>query len=74
MLAELLTEIERQGGYADGGGPEPVVSLELFFEDNDDVASIGANLTEHPGPAEFYSVLRPITIPPGAHLVTLWWD
>jgi hypothetical protein len=139
VLAELLAEIERQGGYSGGSAPLPVVSLELFFEGNDDLGSIGCNLADHPGPARFYSVLRsirarpgghdvwvgisevmgpdewpfsdhvyvvgtasadevarwaaelepdapggewwngvpplrPITIPPGAHLVTLWWD
>jgi hypothetical protein len=53
-LPELQTEIARQAG------PEPVVSLELFFDDNDDPASIGCNLPEHPGPARFYDVLRSI--------------
>jgi hypothetical protein len=139
MLADLLAEIERQGGYTNGVGPEPVVSLELFFDGNDDPGSIGCNLPDHPGLADFYSVLRsirdrpevdgvwvgiselmgpnewpfsdhvyvvgtapahevarwaallqpdgpgvdwwngappshPITIQPGTHLVTLWWD
>jgi len=139
MLAELIAEIGRQGGYAHGAGPEPVVGLELFFEGNDDLGSIGCNLPDHPGTARFYAVLRsirdrpevhgvwvgvsevmapdewpfsshvyvvttasphevarwaaslqpdgpgddwwngeppllPITIPPDAHLVTLWWD
>jgi hypothetical protein len=67
VLAELLAEIERQGGYADGVGPEPVVSLELFFQDNDDLGSIGCNLTDHPGPAHFYTVLRSIRARPEVH-------
>src|SRR3954447_10874149 len=58
-LANLLAEIELQGGY-EGVGPEPVVSLEQFFEDNVDLGSIGGNLHPHPGIATFYRVLRDI--------------
>jgi hypothetical protein len=60
MLTDLHADIEGQGGYDDGAGPEPVVSLELFFDGNDDPASIGCNLSDHPGPAHFYSVLSGI--------------
>jgi hypothetical protein len=41
-------------------GPEPVVDLELFFDGNDDLGSIGCNLADHPGPAHFYTVFRSI--------------
>jgi hypothetical protein len=58
MLPDLHTEIARQNGYADN--PEPVVSLDLFFDGNDDPASIGCNLPDHPGPAHFYEVLSAI--------------
>jgi hypothetical protein len=58
-LANLLAEIELQGGY-EGVGPEPVVSLEQFFADNVDLGSIGCNLNPHPGIATFYRVLRGI--------------
>ena len=58
-LANLLAEIELQGGY-EGVGPEPVVSLEQFFNDNVDLGSIGGNLNPHPGIATFYAVLRAI--------------
>jgi hypothetical protein len=37
-----------------------VVSLEEFFEGNTDYASIGCNLTDHPGPQAFYSILKGI--------------
>ena len=63
MLADLLAEIEAQGWSDDGSGPDPVVSLELFFEGNDDLASIGCNLIDHPGPADFYATLRAIRAP-----------
>jgi hypothetical protein len=44
------------------GGPDayPVVSLDLFFEGNDDPASIGPNLDPHPGLETFDRVLRAI--------------
>ena len=58
MLGGLLAEIERQGGFVSGDGPEPVVSLESFFEGNDDPGSIGCNLIDHPGAQQFYAVLR----------------
>jgi len=54
VLSDLLAEIERQGG------DEPIVSLELFFDGNDDEASIGPNLIDHPGVASFYATLRAI--------------
>lgn len=59
MLADLLSEIDRQGGCG-GDEPEPAVSLELFFDGNDDHGSIGCNIAEHPGPARFSAVLRDI--------------
>ncbi|GAA3198671.1 hypothetical protein ACFO1B_02200 [Dactylosporangium siamense] len=67
MLAALLAEIDRQGGYDAGVGPEPVVGLELFFDGNDAYGSIGCNLIEHPGPATFYRVLRAVRDRPDVH-------
>jgi hypothetical protein len=58
-LANLLAEIELQGGY-EGVGPEPVVSLEQFFDGNIDLGSIGGNLGDHPGMDTFFRVLREI--------------
>ncbi len=37
-----------------------VVSLEDFFEGNDDPGSIGCNLIDHPGPQAFYRILKEI--------------
>jgi hypothetical protein len=38
--------------------PEPqIVSVERFFDGNDDSGSIGCNLTEHPGMDKFRDVL-----------------
>jgi hypothetical protein len=60
VLDDLLAEIDRQGGHAGDVGREPVISLELFFEGNDDPGSIGCNLPDHPGVHHFYTVLRHI--------------
>jgi len=49
--------------------PLPVVSLEDFFTDNDDLGSIGCNLGKHPGLAKFYSVLRTIRERPDVQAV-----
>jgi len=54
----LLSRIREQGFPEDGA--RPVVTLEEFFEGNDDLGSIGCNLTEHPGPQRFYAVLRDV--------------
>ena len=47
----LLTRI---GDINDFDRPRPLVSLEEFFEGNDDYASIGCNLSDQPSPSEFY--------------------
>lgn len=51
-LPELLAEIERQGGEG------AVVGLDLFFDGNEDEASLGCNLSDHPGIRTFAEVLR----------------
>ena len=58
-LAELIADIEVQD-FKPWIPPEPVVSLELFFEGNESLGSIGCNLSGHPGIATFYEVLRAI--------------
>jgi hypothetical protein len=40
--------------------PLPVVSLEEFFDGNDDLGSIGCNLLAHPGIDVFYAILSDI--------------
>ena len=42
----------------------PLVSLEAFFEGNDDPGSIGCNLANHPGVRRFYDVLAEIRARP----------
>jgi len=57
-MESLLKNIYEQEGELEGS--LPVVSLELFFEGNDDIGSIGCNLLNHPGIEKFYSVLKHI--------------
>ena len=42
----------------------PVVALEMFFEGNDDLGSIGCNLIDHPGIGFFFDVLKGIRSKP----------
>ena len=55
-LRALLERIEQLGG----DDAAPVVSLDAFFEGNDDEASIGPNLDPHPGIDTFSRILREI--------------
>jgi hypothetical protein len=57
-----LIEIIRAQGLPrpDGRVSLPVVSLDDFFDGNEDYGSIGCNLDDHPGPARFFSVLAAI--------------
>lgn len=50
--------------------PEPqIVSVERFFDGNDDLGSIGCNLTEHPGMDVFRDILTGILRRPGVEAV-----
>lgn len=60
QLEKLMTKILQQGDPKDLNTPNPVVSLEDFFEGNDDEGSIGCNLADHPGIDRFYDILMSI--------------
>jgi hypothetical protein len=49
--------LARIGDINDFTRPRPLVTLEEFFEGNDDPASIGYNLPTPPTPREFYDLL-----------------
>ena len=49
-----LLEKLRTQTIAVGQHPGPTVSIEDFFEGNDDVGSIGCNLMSHPGVGKFH--------------------
>jgi len=53
----LIERILAQSDISDPDRPAPVVSLENFFEGNEDLGSIGCKLADHPGIARFFEVL-----------------
>ncbi|UUO07791.1 hypothetical protein M4951_05640 [Blastopirellula sp. J2-11] len=55
----LIEHIQSIGGLG-MSAPAPVVTIDAFFDGNDDYGSIGCNLTDHPGPQGFYETLRSI--------------
>ncbi|MHC4474298.1 MAG: hypothetical protein ACYTEL_01550 [Planctomycetota bacterium] len=57
----MLARINRNGDFNDPNVPRPFVTLEEFFEGNDDYGSIGYNFyPDQPAPAEFYRLFRRI--------------
>ena len=57
---ELIAKIRSLRDFNDYAAPDPIISLEEFFVGNEDLGSIGCNLTEHPGMRAFYEELRSI--------------
>jgi hypothetical protein len=57
---KLLIEKVRAIGMPDDIKQTPVVTLEDFFEGNDDLGSIGCNLLDHPGVDAFYETFLKI--------------
>ena len=52
--------LERIGDINNFELPRPVVSLELFFDGNDDWGSIGYNLPDQIAPQQFHAILQSI--------------
>jgi hypothetical protein len=46
-------------------GEAPFIAIDEFFDGNDDPASIGCNLDEHPGVDRFRSILAEVKKTPG---------
>ncbi|MCB9879018.1 MAG: hypothetical protein H6835_15595 [Planctomycetes bacterium] len=57
---KLVARIYRAGDLDDPATPAPLVSLEEFFEGNDDPGSIGCNLPGEVMPSEFWAALSSI--------------
>ena len=64
-----LAAIVRERAYSDSG-PRVLVSRSEFFDDNDDLGSIGCNLGNHPGT----EAANPPAVPASHSLVHVWWD
>jgi hypothetical protein len=57
----LLERVNRDGDINDVSTPSPLVTLEEFFEGNNDYGSIGYNFfPDQPSPAEFFELFRTI--------------
>jgi hypothetical protein len=59
-LKQLVERINQNGDLRDQEIPRPLVTLEDFFEGNNDSGSIGYNLNPPPSPQEFYDLFRSI--------------
>lgn len=60
-LARLLDRISIHGDINDPDTPRPLVTLEEFFEGNNDYGSIGYNFyPDQPAPEEFYEIFKSI--------------
>lgn len=60
-LERLIARINCNGDINDPTTPRPLVTLEEFFEGNEDYGSIGYNFSpDQPAPAEFYELLKRI--------------
>lgn len=60
---EVLSKVGTAEDFVDDTNnptPYPVVSLEDFFEGNEDLGSIGCNLIDHPGVDTFYKILKDV--------------
>jgi hypothetical protein len=55
-----LVEKIKSTSWKPSRNPGPTVTLEEFFEGNDDSGSIGCNLVPTPSPADFYRILSEI--------------
>lgn len=57
----LVERISRNGPLDDPNTPRPLLTLEEFFEGNNDYGSIGYNFyPDQPAPSEFYEVFKRI--------------
>jgi len=64
-LERLNERISRAGNINDPAAIRPLVSLEEFFEGNDDYGSIGYNFyPDQPAPNEFYALFKSIRSQP----------
>ena len=59
-LERITERVTRSGHPDDSGTPIPLVTVDEFFEGNEEVGSIGCNLESEPPPSVFYELFRVI--------------
>jgi hypothetical protein len=57
-LDRITERVCRLGHPDDPDTPRPLVSVAEFFEGNEEVGSIGCNLSSQPSPAQFHRLFR----------------
>ncbi|MBK8271164.1 MAG: hypothetical protein IPK83_23760 [Planctomycetes bacterium] len=65
LRAKLLKRVNQNGEINNVDTPRPLVTLEEFFEGNNDPGSIGYNLSDSPSPQEFFAMFKQIRARPG---------
>lgn len=59
-LERITERVTRLGHPDDPNTPRPLVTIEEFFEGNEELGSIGCNLLPTPDPSDFYKFFRSI--------------
>jgi hypothetical protein len=59
-LERVTERVTRLGHPDDSSTPRPLVTIEEFFEGNEELGSIGCNLLPTPEPSDFYEFFRRI--------------
>ena len=59
-LERVTERVMQAGNPEDSSVPTPLLTLEEFFEGNDETGSIGCNLQSEPEPHEFYDLLKSV--------------
>ena len=63
-LERITERVNRNGDVNEPTTPQPLLTLEEFFDGNDVAGSIGCNLSPMPEPAEMYAVFQRIASRP----------
>lgn len=70
-LERIVERIGRVGDVNEPGTPKPLVTLEEFFDGNEDPGSIGYNLPDPPAPQELYELFKRIRIARRPHALVV---
>src|SRR6185312_11119599 len=59
-LERITERVNRLGHPDDPHTPRPLLSIDEFFKENNEIGSIGCNLDSEPSPEQFYAALQVI--------------